>query len=125
MFQDVNEYFIYANLLSFSQQELIFRYLTPVFREKVINDMRSESRREFYQKVGLDVELKDIENEMGYNLMEIKNHVYNGKCKYIPKEDWDEINERLFKYSLKMKYFVIGGMKAEKENDHMVCLIKK
>ena len=85
---------------------------------------RSEKIIEFSQKNEIDKRINEIREKTGYDIIQIRSQVIKGKCKYIPKEVWKDIDDKINGYPWKMKYFAIGGIKAVAEDDKVVCLIK-
>lgn len=124
VFKNFTEYWYYARYLSRGQRKLIFKSLSSEQRKYLDNSYLSEGWCDLFWRNEINLKIDELKESYGYDVLEIRLKVLEGKSVYVPAKFWQIAEEQFGQHAPEAVNFVMGGLKAipDEQNDQ-VCLI--
>jgi len=125
IFNNFEEYWYYAKLLSEDQREIILSSLTSNQRKKLMTSYREGGWEDLVVRNEIDGIIDQIKCDLNIDLMQNKCKVIAGKSVYIKKSEWQYIRDTFKDYKQYHVDYILGGIKVEELDDKMLLLVKK
>jgi len=127
IFKNFTEYWYYARYLSREQRKLIFRILPAEQRKFLDNSYLKERWCDLFWRNEINLKIDELKESYGYDVLEIRLKVLNGKSVYIPTKFWKIVEEQFDQIVPEAADFVIGGLHAvpDSENDQVSLVVLK
>jgi|TARA_Y100000310_G_scaffold345571_2_gene466751 hypothetical protein len=126
IFANFLEYWYFAKTLSDSQREIIFASLPYDQRSKLERSYERGGWHDVVVRNELNAYVDFMEEEIGYNLLDIRCKIMKGKSVYMPKDCWEQVLHDLDEYKSSDTEFILGGIHHEvcDVNPNVVLLTK-
>ena len=124
VFNNFEEYWYYAKILSTEQRDIILSSLTTNQRKKLMLSYREGGWEDLVVRNELDRIIDQIKNEVGVDLMGNKCKIVAGKSVCVRKSQWNYVQDIFKKYKKQHTDYILGGIKSEKLDDKMLLLVK-
>ena len=125
VFKDFHEYWYYARYLSEQQRAIVFNSLPSEQKDYLNDSYQKGSWGDVFYRNEINDIVDELKDRYGYDLIELKSRVLNGKSVYIPTKFWEIVEEQMSQYKLKDVKYIMSGISAIvcKENENVTLLV--
>ena len=127
IFENFVEYWNLTKTLSGNQRNIIFSSLSHKERKHLEKSYQAGGWHDLVMRNQLDELVDALEEEDGYNLIDIHTKVLKGKSVYVPKAFWSKVLTKLQKQRLIDVDYILGGMAGVicKKNPDVLLLVRE
>lgn len=111
IFKDFHEYWYYARYLSEHQRSIVFQSLSDEQRDYLNKSYHKGEWGDLFYRNEIDAFLDEIKDKYGYDLLELRIKILNGKSVYIPTDLWNLIKGYLEQYKYKDVKHILSRIK--------------
>ena len=127
IFKDFSEYWYYARFFSESQREIVFNSLSRDEKHLLEVSCERGGWQDLISRNYIDKAIDDINGKFGYNLIDLRLKVLNGKSIYLPSKTWEDMRKSFSNYTRKDIKFIFGGIKSVKckQNKDVTLIVRE
>jgi hypothetical protein len=112
VFANFADFWRFGKHLTEKQRHTILRSLPPVQREAIENSYQNDGWHDLTLRNQLDGFLREIEVKHGWNLLDVRLKVLNGRTVYVKRKFWEEVNKRFKGYEARHIFYIFGGYRV-------------